>query len=127
MQMFETAMVTTVENSLDIQLKIQNMKNAQLEQELEALSKHFAKYGHLNAVDIRSGETMNDPYGLPMKLRLPDGPKSSLELLAKLHTKMIELQAEHDKKKEDGKFDASRPVDLTPFRHLLEPTKKENE
>jgi hypothetical protein len=128
LEIFRTAVTGQIEDSLDLELKWQSIRNIQSEQQFEVFAKYFQKHGDLWARNPQTDEVLNDHLGFPIPLKIPASFKLAHELIAGLQAKLGQLiqeqKALEDAKASEGGIKGG-VINVSDYRHLLAPKKKD--
>jgi hypothetical protein len=81
------------------------------------LNAHKEKYGHLFAIDERTGETLKDPHGFELPLEIPTVEKTRVELVLKQVEALNTLMAEEGPNTSSS--DRKGPIDMSAYAYLF--------
>jgi hypothetical protein len=127
MELFRMATATQVEDSIDLEIKLQSLRNIQTEQAVARLAAHYEKYGHLNMVNLQTRHELLDPAGFPIPLRIPASAKAAHELIQNLQKNLEELVTKNKAIEDEKRLAGARPVNVEDYDHVFKSDDGANE
>lgn len=120
MEILKTSTLFQVEDSLDLEIKIQAVRNMILEDQLKEILAYREKYGDFWARNPRDQEVLRDAFGFPIPIKVPQALKSAHDLISHLEVRLSALSEDAKAKEEARRLEQAKTIDAADYRYLFE-------